>query len=136
MSKSRTRAAKLHSIRVLLGEEAGAQVTHEQYAWHHARKNWAHARYVPKMFDSFTEKYVRQCYIISHLRPGPVQLRWITARNNMLPQFSNLFTILRESYGIDISAADLVDQILPTVPPEIVELWRHDAAILNSHQNT
>jgi hypothetical protein len=136
MPKSDTRAAQLFSIRALFAEETGQPAPETQYTWARPRKQWSNERYVPKMFDTFTAKYVRQCYIIAQLRPGNAQASWIAARNRLLPQFSGLFKILRESYTIDISAADLVDQILPTVAPEIVKLWQQDAEIINTNQNT
>ena len=136
MSKSHTRVAQAHAIKSIFAEETGGQVPDQSYAWHNVRKNWQNERYVPKMFDSFTDVYVRQCYIISHLRPGPIQMQWILARNRTLPRFSNLFKILRESYELDISAADLVDELLPTVAPEIIKIWQTDAELLNRVQNT
>ena len=108
----------------------------QSYAWHNVRKSWQNERYVPKMFDSFTDVYVRQAYIISHLRPGPMQMQWKLAQSRALPRYSTLFTVLRESYGIDISAADLVDELLPTVAPEIIKIWQTDAELLNRAQNT
>ena len=136
MSKSETLTRRLHNIKATLAGETGAEVTAPVNYRKLPRKPWGTERYVPKMFDSFTDIYVRQAYIISHLRPGPVQMQWKLAQSRALPRYSTLFKVLRESYGIDISAADLVDELLPTVAPEIIKIWQTDAELLNRAQNT